>query len=247
MKDPHPNLIAIFDEADIRVWHCMVVGLDKPFLGGEYIFRLTAPDDFPMKPPRFEFITKNGVYEPGGAICISVGEFHADDKPGKDGASGWRPALGMAGFATQVVNGMICHDTLKYGIRIKNTTDDVKMAFAKKSAAMNRKMHPLLAAQFESVVQTVPDSSVATNMRNGQLKLAGKPIPEQKSDDPPEASTREDNIATEENALSDLIDKLPEPAPVKLPVEQSMPAPAKLPEPVDDPNMDSFIDSLYDP
>ena len=37
----------------------------------------------------------------------SVGEFHHDDAPGPDGAHGWRPALGMAGFAVQVVNGLV--------------------------------------------------------------------------------------------------------------------------------------------
>src|SRR6516164_7845329 len=78
LQAPHPNLLVWMDPQDIRIWYFLIVGLDAPFLGGEYIFKLTTPNEFPHKPPTFEFMTQNGVYQPGGPICVSVGEFHAE-------------------------------------------------------------------------------------------------------------------------------------------------------------------------
>ena len=72
----------------MRVWYFLIGGLDTPFRGGEYLFKLIAPDEFPQKPPKFEFLTKNGVYTPGGPICISVGDFHTNDDPARTGRGG---------------------------------------------------------------------------------------------------------------------------------------------------------------
>ena len=128
LKEPHPNLLAQIDENDIRVWYFLIYGVDEPFKTGEYIFRLTANNEFPHKPPSFDFITPNGVYDIGGKICISISEFHNDN---------WRPSLGMAGFATQVYNGLICFEELKYGIRILTTNCDQKKLLAFQSKAYN--------------------------------------------------------------------------------------------------------------
>ena len=97
---PNPHLLLVVDETDCRIWYFMVVGLEIPFTHGEFIFRLTAPDTFPFKPPKFEFLTENGVFMPGGPICISVGELHANDAPGAEGAYGWRASLGIASMRT---------------------------------------------------------------------------------------------------------------------------------------------------
>ncbi len=164
----HPNLLPLMDEADPRVWYWMIAGVDAPFLGGEYIFKLTAPDEFPHAPPKFEFITKNGVYEPGGAICISIGEFHANDKPGKTGESGWRAALGMLGFAVQVYNGLINFLSLDSGIRIIKTTDVVKAQYAKASSAWNMKHFKTIAEEFEELISQEPGSEFSRAVRIGR-------------------------------------------------------------------------------
>jgi ubiquitin-protein ligase len=39
------------DEADIRTWYMMVVGLAEPFLHGQFIFKFRVPEEFPMRPP----------------------------------------------------------------------------------------------------------------------------------------------------------------------------------------------------
>jgi ubiquitin-protein ligase len=165
--DPHPNLLAQMETDDMRVWHFMVRGLDAPYAGGEYIFRLTAPDDFPQKPPIFEFFTPNGLYMPGGPICISVGEFHADDKPGNLGSYGWRAALGMRGFATQVVNGMICYDALGDGIRITNAPAQMKSMLAKCSHEHNARHHARLAAVFDDQIAAMAMAAAAERGAEG--------------------------------------------------------------------------------
>ena len=133
------NLIPFMDPIDVKNWFFLIKGLEDPFNNGEYIFKLTAPLDFPHNPPKFEFCTPNGVYDLGGAICISVGEFHTNDKPGKDGAHGWRPSLGMYGFARQVLNGLICYDGLESGIRLITTSTEIKQKLANNSVEYNIK------------------------------------------------------------------------------------------------------------
>ena len=176
-SDDNPHLLCTIDERDIRVWYFLVGGLDKPYLGGEYIFRLTAPDTFPQRPPSFDFCTVNGVFMPGGPICISIGEYHADMAPGKDGGGGWRASLGMQGFATQVVNGLICHQALGSGIRIENTSDLEKAAAAAGSRAYNRSKYPELYGVFESIIESTPDSAVSQAIRKARLQLEAPPHP----------------------------------------------------------------------
>jgi ubiquitin-protein ligase len=146
---PYPNLFVAPDERDFRTWYFLIEGLEPP-TAGEYIFKLTAPDSFPHKPPRFEFLTPNGTYEPGGPVCISIGEFHAGDKPGKAGSYGWRPALGMGGFALQVVNGLICHEMLDpASVRIIQTSAEEKNTLALESREYNRRVLSAVRAAFD--------------------------------------------------------------------------------------------------
>jgi len=176
--DPYPHLLAISDEQDFRIWYFLVGGLDDPFLHGEFIFKLTAPDSFPASPPRFEFCTENGVFHPTGPICISVGEYHTNDRPGKTGAYGWRPALGMKGFAIQVVNGLICYEGLESGIRIQNAPIAEKRAFAKNSRAENTRKFPDIYRRFEEIIKESPDIEPVRNIVAARARLEGKTPPE---------------------------------------------------------------------
>lgn len=177
MEQPIDNLLLHVDEKDIRVWYFMIGGLqpdpstgEEQLFTGEYIFKLTAPEDFPHKPPSFEFLTPNGVYAPGGPICISVGEWHADDdtaKKGSHGAYGWRASLGMKGFAMQVLNGLICYAGLESGIRIMETTAAVKRAEAAGSRSVNAKLHADIAGCFEDFIRANPSNkTVAAILKN---------------------------------------------------------------------------------
>lgn len=163
-----PKLLVAVDPADATVWHFLAAGFAGPLASGEFIFRLDAPKDFPHKPPKFQFITPTGIFTPGGAICISIGEFHSDNAPGKDGGMGWRPALGMMGFAAQVVNALITFDSKDHGINIKVESPDVQADCARKSRSANiraaKKSEVLahaLAVFEEKIAAAVPGTAAA--------------------------------------------------------------------------------------
>jgi ubiquitin-protein ligase len=232
MKDPrpYPNLLAAIDESDCRVWHFCAFGLDQPFTGGEYLFRLTAPDDFPQKPPRFEMLTHNGVYDLGGPVCISVGEFHASDAPGAEGSYGWRPSLGMVGFATQVVNGMIAFDTLpSSGIRIINPPAFFKKLRASQSRAYNLNRPEM--AQFERLILARPDCIPVRNMRISR----GETLP---SIEAPASvvALAPAPVAVPASAPAPAEVKAPAPAPAEVKAPAPVPAPALIAPPAETKN-----------
>jgi ubiquitin-conjugating enzyme E2 J2 len=156
-SDPNgkAHLIPYIDN-NIYLWYFLIQKLDAPYLGGEYIFKLTAPSNFPDNPPSFEFITPNGVYDLGGKICISVGEYHTNDHHKSGGSYGWRPSLGMMGFAREVLNGFVNYEFLDHGIRIIKTSIAEKNNFAKKSIEYNMNYHMDIYSNF--IIDRMPDA-----------------------------------------------------------------------------------------
>jgi ubiquitin-protein ligase len=158
------NLIPYINEKNIYIWYFLIKGLGDAYEGGKYLFKLTAPKTFPQKPPSFEFLTPNGVFDLGGPICISVGEFHSNDhKKGSSGEYGWRPALGMMGFAIQVLNGLITFDENDHGIRIINTTYEQKQDYAKKSIQYNIDKNMDIYSNFIDIIETNTSELIETN------------------------------------------------------------------------------------
>lgn len=172
MKTDLPNLLVIMDETNIATWYFKVLNLPDPYLDGEYIFKLEVPTTFPKAPPIFSFLTPNGVFEPGGKICISIGEFHTedhDDNP--EGSYGWRPALGMIGFAQEVVNGMIVPDYLNDGVRIETSSKKQKKMYSELSIKYNQEHYAELELQFDAIETDHPTLNAVTQKQNRiQLK-----------------------------------------------------------------------------
>ena len=173
VKSDEPHLIPIMSD-DLKVWHFLVCNLGDPHYGGEYLLRLDAPDEFPRKPPSFSCLTPNGTYGLGGRICISIGEFHANDTAGATGAYGWRPALGMIGFAREAVNGLTAIGGLGSGIRLLDEPPDAKRAHAAKSAEWNRSHHPKLMERVDEYAAEHPDCAAVLGRRAvAAIRLAG--------------------------------------------------------------------------
>ena len=97
-RDDPANIMFLMDETDMTIWYIMVLNMGDPYKGGEYIFKLTATKNFPVKPPVFEALTPSGVFELGGRVCISIGDFHPNE---------WRGSLGLPGFAWQIYNSLV--------------------------------------------------------------------------------------------------------------------------------------------
>ena len=162
----HPNLLLAVDEKDISKWCFLVSGLPTPFAGGEYIMEVVAREGYPIEPPEAFLKTKNGVFMPDTDICVSIGKYHADDKSA-DGAMGWRPAMGILGFAQEMVNGLLNYKELGHGIGLHIATEREIKAYAAASRRANAK-HPLHDT-FETIIATGPaDKEPYKTLRNAR-------------------------------------------------------------------------------
>jgi len=140
-----PYCLIMMDEDNINIWYALIAHLDGDWEGGEYMFKLTLPPNFPINPPSLEVLTPNGLYVPGGKICVSIGEFHKQN---------WRRALGIHGFVRNgIVNGFICFDVMEKsgGIRLVASSSATKRHHAAESKAFNRKYFKKITEQFDAV------------------------------------------------------------------------------------------------
>lgn len=103
---------AMDEEGDIHVIYILIhniPGKDGEFQGGEYIFKMLLPADFPYNPPDFVALTPNGIYGHGKKCCISIGSYHKDQ---------YKPSLGISGFAMELANGLMNYDQMGNGINL---------------------------------------------------------------------------------------------------------------------------------
>jgi ubiquitin-conjugating enzyme E2 J1 len=141
IKSDEEYYTAMVDPQDIQTVYVLVGNLPDDYKGGQYLYKLTIPSEFPDKPPHLYALTPNGVFETGGQICVSIGTFHQNDhrNSGSKGAYGWRPAIGLGGFILNgVVNAMLHFDSKDHGIRINIETPEVKKSLAKISTEYNK-------------------------------------------------------------------------------------------------------------
>ncbi len=140
-KEPSINFLFAMDDQDCGTWYILMRNFDgesNEWTGGEFMFKLVAPrptetdQGFPMKPPQFYALTPNGVYEQDKICCISIGQYHPDN---------YRPTLGMYGFARELMNGLIAHETLvdSGGINLIRTKHKQKVEYSQTSREYNEK------------------------------------------------------------------------------------------------------------
>ncbi len=132
---------------DINTWYVKIHSVDGDegeFTSGQYLVKMVLPESFPVDPPEFSVLTPNGVYELGGKVCLSVGEFHA--------VAAYPSTLGASGFAEQILSGLIGWRTLSEGTRLLRTTADAKRALAASSAAYNTAHHGEILSLFTAQV-----------------------------------------------------------------------------------------------
>lgn len=124
------------DPKDASKWWCILYGMmgqDDVLKDGEYLVEVTAPPEFPHKPPTFLLHTPNGVYGTDKPICISIGHYHSGDYPA---------AIGMRGFITEIANGMMCQKELGGGINVLQFNADKIRKFAAESRKFNLEKYP---------------------------------------------------------------------------------------------------------
>lgn len=149
IKDPNEYLIFYMNPDNLKEWFVIARNLDSEespeWKDGVFLFRLKVPDDFPMSPPKFIAMNETGVYTPDvDTNCISIGHYHKED--------GWRPVLGMTGFAMELANGLMNRAYLVAlgGIGLIDSNDKQIKKICKKSLSSLHEKYPELMADIES-------------------------------------------------------------------------------------------------
>jgi len=194
-KENSDHILFLPDDSNLRVCHLLVVGLGYPYIGGEFILRLLVEKEFPQNPPEARSFTQNGVYSVGTKICLSIGEFHAADRVKGEagaGAYGWKPVLGIRGFARELVNGIIVPEELnlqkhpdsgKGGIGIEDASPEDRAAMAHASRAYNITHNAALRKQFLELVEANPELKAS--------KAWKRQLAQQRFEDPKAVVTQE--------------------------------------------------------
>ena len=74
-----PNLILRPNHNDILKWYFIIYDLrETPFENGVYFGKITLPNEYPLKPPDFVFITPNGRFETNKKICTTFSAYHQE-------------------------------------------------------------------------------------------------------------------------------------------------------------------------
>jgi len=161
---------AVVDPENISNVYVLVRNLPDDYQGGEYYFKLHIPNEFPDKAPDLYALTPNGIFEPGGLICVSIGTFHQSDyRNTKQGTYGWRPAIGLPGFILNgIVNAMLHFDKNDHGIRIKIAEPKEKQKIAKESKEFNARHYLQIKKLFDELKETLPTLNVWSSLKTGQ-------------------------------------------------------------------------------
>eukprot|EP00597_Dinobryon_sp_UTEXLB2267_P006539 CAMPEP_0170065066 /NCGR_PEP_ID=MMETSP0019_2-20121128/5297_1 /TAXON_ID=98059 /ORGANISM="Dinobryon sp., Strain UTEXLB2267" /LENGTH=289 /DNA_ID=CAMNT_0010271851 /DNA_START=57 /DNA_END=926 /DNA_ORIENTATION=- len=93
---PSHRYYAVPLEENMFEWHFTIRGpSDTPFEGGMYHGRILLPSEYPFKPPNIVFLTKNGRFETGTKICLSISAYHEES---------WQPAWGVRTMLEAIIS-----------------------------------------------------------------------------------------------------------------------------------------------
>ena len=83
-------------ENDMFEWHFTIRGpTGSDFEGGLYHGRILLPPEYPFKPPNIVFLNKNGRFEVGTKICLSISAHHEET---------WQPAWGIRTMLEAIIS-----------------------------------------------------------------------------------------------------------------------------------------------
>lgn len=95
-EHPSPRYHAAPLDDDIFEWHFTIRGPpDTDFAGGIYHGRILLSPEYPFKPPHIIFLTKNGRFEVGTKICLSISAYHPEH---------WQPAWGVRTMLEAIIS-----------------------------------------------------------------------------------------------------------------------------------------------
>ena len=78
-KDPDQYFRATFNKTNFHEIFFIIKGHpDSDFIGGTFFGKLVLPQDYPMAPPDFIFLTPNGRFSENRKICLTISGFHKE-------------------------------------------------------------------------------------------------------------------------------------------------------------------------
>lgn len=85
--NPDPTLHAAPLDSNLFEWHFTLRGPPStPYASGAYHGRIILPQQYPLRPPSFRFLTPSGRFEVNREICLSISGHHEET---------WQPAWGI--------------------------------------------------------------------------------------------------------------------------------------------------------
>ncbi|TGZ71975.1 hypothetical protein CRM22_002350 [Opisthorchis felineus] len=96
------------DEKNFFEWEALIAGPEgTPFEGGVFAARLSFPMDYPLSPPKMQFVTDlfhPNIY-PDGRVCISILHAPGDDPMGYESSvERWSPVQSVEKILLSVVS-----------------------------------------------------------------------------------------------------------------------------------------------
>lgn len=116
-----------YDQSDLQIIYAVLMNMDGPFSGGEYILKIKLPDDYPLRPPVISCITPNGRFRSDVNICLSISHFHSET---------WSPLINIEKIVYSVLSAF--YDTSIQGEgSIRNLDKKIITDYALKSKDYN--------------------------------------------------------------------------------------------------------------
>ena len=108
LNPPEGIIAGPIDEENFFEWEALITGPEGTcFEGGVFTARLTFPNDYPLSPPKMQFVSDMfhpNIY-PDGRVCISILHAPGDDPMGyESSAERWSPVQSVEKVLLSVVS-----------------------------------------------------------------------------------------------------------------------------------------------
>jgi len=128
-------------------WHFTIRGPNgTDFEGGVYHGRILLPSEYPFKPPNIVFMTKNGRFEVGTKICLSISAHHEES---------WQPAWGIRTMLEAIISFLPSEGSGAIGAL--DWTKDERVSLAKES---HNYECPICGLAIEMLSNTADDEGI---------------------------------------------------------------------------------------
>ncbi len=130
LEKTKPDYIVKFSIKNLDTIYIILKGPQNSiFEGGEYIFQISYPLEYPFKPPTIQIITPNGRFLTETNLCISFSNFHPEL---------WSPSYNIDTISQSLISFFLDNDLNHVG-STKEINVNACRAYAKSSKDFNLK------------------------------------------------------------------------------------------------------------